>query len=111
MQRNCPNCGAPYDISSDTCPYCKTSYFDMTAIDITSHEPFYLKLKVGSMIFTSKVYANPEMSIEVVQDDCQCVNSMGNIVQTTIVDRHCDITMTLRSVPDDRGNLFTMKES
>lgn len=108
--KNCPNCGAPYDVSSDTCPYCKTSYFDMSAIDITSHEPFYLKLKVGGMIFTSKVTADPEVSIEVVQDDRQCVDSMGNIVSTIIVDSHCDIAMTLRSVPDGRGNLFTIKE-
>ena len=25
-QRNCPNCGAPYDAVSSTCPYCGTAY-------------------------------------------------------------------------------------
>ena len=32
--RNCPNCGAPNDPHLNKCPYCGTSYFDLTAIDI-----------------------------------------------------------------------------
>ncbi len=30
--RNCPNCGAPYDLNLNKCAYCGTSYFDL--IDI-----------------------------------------------------------------------------
>ncbi len=60
-QRNCPNCGAPYKTELNTCPYCGTSYFDMSAIDINEGRPFYLKLKMGNMIFTSKVVVVPDI--------------------------------------------------
>ena len=45
-QRNCPNCGAPYDIDKNKCPYCGTSYYDLSALDFTNNEPFYLKIKI-----------------------------------------------------------------
>ena len=47
MDRNCPNCAAPYDVNLNKCPYCGTNYFDISCIDIDSFEPFYLKLKKG----------------------------------------------------------------
>lgn len=43
--KNCPNCGAPYNIELNKCPYCHTSYYDLSALDFTSNEPFYLKIK------------------------------------------------------------------
>ena len=43
--RNCPNCGAPYDVNLNKCPYCGTSYYDLSALDLTTNEPFYLKIK------------------------------------------------------------------
>ena len=67
--RNCPNCGAPYDIHLNTCPYCNTSYFDISAIDIGSTEPFYLKLRMDNSVFTSKVIAS---SSEVVFNSNSC---------------------------------------
>ena len=62
-QRNCPNCGAPYNVELSTCPYCGTSYFDMSAIDINETSPFYLKLKMDNMVFTSKVIVEPDVQI------------------------------------------------
>ena len=44
-KRNCPNCSAPYDINFNKCPYCGTSYYDLSALDFTTQEPFYLKIK------------------------------------------------------------------
>lgn len=43
--KNCPNCGAPYDVNFNKCTYCGTSYYDLSAIDLTAREPFYLKIK------------------------------------------------------------------
>lgn len=43
--KNCPNCGAVYEIDKNKCPYCGTSYYDMSAIDFEDGEPFYLKIK------------------------------------------------------------------
>ena len=46
MQRNCPNCAAPYNVELNKCPYCGTSYYDLSALDLSAREPFYLKIKV-----------------------------------------------------------------
>ena len=45
LNRNCPNCAAPYNIELNKCPYCGTSYYDLSALDFTTREPFYLKIK------------------------------------------------------------------
>lgn len=59
MSRNCPNCGSPYDIGLNTCPYCGTSYFDMSCINFDERKPIYIKLKVNTdgnpMYITQKV--------------------------------------------------------
>lgn len=41
--RNCINCGAPIDAETIKCPYCGTSYFDFTDIDVRS--PVILRIK------------------------------------------------------------------
>lgn len=57
MDKNFPNCGAPYDVNLNKCPYCGTSYFDMSCIDVCERRPFYLKLRYGDYILTAKVVA------------------------------------------------------
>lgn len=42
--KNCPNCGAVYEPEKNKCPYCGTSYYDMSALNF---EPFYLKIKTN----------------------------------------------------------------
>lgn len=42
---NCLNCGAPLDKEYEKCPYCGTSYYDMSAITLDGHTPFVLKIK------------------------------------------------------------------
>lgn len=36
---NCVNCGAAKDTSEIKCPFCGTTYLDLTAIDFASGEP------------------------------------------------------------------------
>lgn len=36
---NCINCGAAKDIDEIKCPFCGTTYIDLTAIDFDSHAP------------------------------------------------------------------------
>jgi len=36
---NCINCGAAKDTSEIKCPFCGTTYLDLTAIDFSSNEP------------------------------------------------------------------------
>lgn len=111
-QKNCPNCGAPYDINLNTCPYCKTSYFDMSCINIDDREPFYLKLKINGMVFTSKVIADPNMSIEVRTDDVSAVDTSGNILLRKTVSKNVGIDMRFYSVSeykDGTAILYTVE--
>lgn len=50
--KNCPNCGAPYETDLYKCPYCGTSYFDLSSIDFDEHKPVFLKLKHSGMYIT-----------------------------------------------------------
>lgn len=67
-EKNCPNCGSPYDPSLNACPYCGTSYFDLTGINLTDKEPVFLKIKT---LFNNKpieltLFVKPELkSIEI----------------------------------------------
>ena len=64
--RNCPNCGAPYDVQLNKCPYCGTSYFDLSCLQI-GDKPFYLKIKDSArgITVTQKCYLrNASFSIE-----------------------------------------------
>ena len=64
--RNCPNCGAPYNVELSKCPYCETSYFDLSCLQI-GDKPFYLKIKdpARGIVFTQKCYLkNVDVSIE-----------------------------------------------
>ena len=54
-QKNCPNCGAPYDINQIKCPYCRTSYFDISSISL-DNEPIYLKIKYNGKFITLKAF-------------------------------------------------------
>ena len=59
MNRNCPNCGAVIDETSNKCAYCETLYYDLSVIPL--NKPFYLTLNVGTEekphLITTKVYA------------------------------------------------------
>lgn len=80
-KRNCPNCGAPYDISLNKCPYCNTSYYDLSALDLTAREPFYLKIKTemnGQQYYiTQLVRYNPDMTIEISNETVDCYSNFG----------------------------------
>lgn len=71
MKRNCPNCGAPYEVKLNKCPYCGTSYFDMSCLDMDGHTPCYIKVKtmVGSKEAYVTLKAIPRMGdIEITTD-------------------------------------------
>ena len=69
--RNCINCGAPFNIELNKCPYCGTSYFDMSCLDLDSGKPFALKIKTKingrDCFITQMVRPLNNLSIEVSQ--------------------------------------------
>ena len=84
--RNCPNCGAPYDIDVNKCPYCGTSYFDLSALDFSTREPFYLKIKTNMngvpCYITQLVRPSANVSMEFSSDTVEACDMFGNIVST-----------------------------
>ena len=108
-QRNCPNYGAPYNVELSTCPYCGTSYFDMSAIDINNGCPFYLKLKMGDMIFTSKVIAEPDIQIVFNEESCDVLGRYGDKIGEFIVNHNINVDMRFKSVYDPNQVLCTLE--
>ena len=53
--KNCLNCGAPYDITQYKCPYCGTLYLDLSMINFDNQEPFFLTIKKDGYLLTQKV--------------------------------------------------------
>ena len=96
--RNCPNCSAPYDVTLSKCPYCGTSYFDMSAIDIGDCQPFYLKLKYYNTIITSKVIALPSININMKRDFTSICDYSGRVLYKYPNSSSMDIDVTFRSV-------------
>ena len=108
-QRNCSNCGAPYKTELSTCPYCGTSYFDMSAIDINDRRPFYLKLKMGNMVFTSKVIVKSDVQIIFSEESYDAIGRYGDEVGRISVNRNIDIDMHFKSVYDPNRILCTLE--
>lgn len=53
---NCPNCGAAKDIRDTVCPYCDTSYFDFTDIDLGSRQSCIVRFRMGNETFQFNAY-------------------------------------------------------
>lgn len=111
--KNCPNCAAPYDVSLNKCPYCGTSYFDMSCIDIDSLEPFYLKIRTGGLTITAKVIASMDGAVEVSSDYTGCELWDGS-VHSILTSRHADFDLHFRTVLDPNGKdeklFYVLKE-
>ena len=84
--KNCPNCAAPYDVDLNKCPYCGTSYYDLSAIDFTTNEPFYLKIKTEMngmpCYITQLVRPKADISIEFSSDTVEAYDLCGNSICT-----------------------------
>ena len=112
MRTNCVNCGAAIDTDVCKCPFCGTSYFDLTAIDFTSHEPVALRLKIpfakGNVLLS--MLAMPNLgSIEYKEEQQFACGGPGGrplIAMTTNID--VDVGVSFRAVP--RGNTLYSAE-
>lgn len=68
---NCINCGAAKDVEDVKCPFCGTSYFDMTAIDLNESLPVALMIRKGRFVF--QMLAKPELQSVSIEDDIDYV--------------------------------------
>lgn len=94
MKRNCPNCGAPYEVKLNKCPYCSTSYFDMSCLDMDGHTPCYIKVKTVGTI---------EMS-----SDTKDISYHNEVVKRIVTNNSINMNITFEAVMDE--NRYMMIE-
>lgn len=113
MEKNCPNCAAPYDAMLSKCPYCGTSYFDLSAIDLTGGEPFYLKMKVKfgdkDCIVTQLVKPSCDISITCEYDSSYAYGRLGNKLISFKNSQTLKTSLNFESIPDKKNNLITLE--
>ena len=107
-QRNCPNCAAPYNVQLNKCPYCGTSYYDLSALNLSACEPFYLKIKTemnGSPCYiTQLVRPRADISMEFSSESALAYDRFGNRV-CTFTRNNClttNLTFDAVTTPDAR---------
>lgn len=107
---NCPNCGAPIDPQNNKCAYCKTSYFDLSAIDLNENKPFYLKIKRGNIYITQLVKLKPDISITAEREFYTAYGGRSNQAKQIIFPASHSISaaLTFDVINDGSGNLITM---
>lgn len=113
-QRNCPNCGAPYDVGLNKCPYCGTSYYDLSALDLTTREPFYLKIKTemnGQPCYiTQLVRPNAEMSIDFSTETVDAYDLSGSVICTSVKSHTMTTNISFEAVTSQaHKNLCTIE--
>lgn len=107
MKRNCPNCAAPYDTQLNTCPYCGTSYFDMSCIDFEECKPVYLKLKTkignNTVYITQKVI--PRMGdITMSTDTVDITGRYGEVINRVVSNKSMTTNVSFEAVCDYSNN-------
>lgn len=111
--RNCPNCGAPYQIDLNQCPYCGTSYFDMSAIDFTNGEPFYLKFKMdfnGQECYVTQLVKPHVVSMEAHTETVDMTDCFGSTISSVCVSKGLTTNIAFEAIQDyKRKELFTIE--
>lgn len=106
--RNCINCGAPLESEVNKCPYCNTSYFDISAVDLNDDDPVYIKLKINGTVITTLARVSPDVSITCYSDSVDITGRNGCVINRIRTNSHAEINLTLQCVPDKK--IFTVKK-
>lgn len=107
--KNCPNCGAPYDVNLNNCPYCGTCYFDMSCIDFEECKSLYLKLKINMngkpMYITQKVI--PRMGdITMNTETTDICGRYGEIIKRVVSSKTMTTNISFDAICDNNGSLY-----
>lgn len=110
-KRNCPNCGAVYEINKNKCPYCDTSYFDLSSLNFTDQKPFYLKVRMnigGQNIYITQLVRPILENMQVTTNYCYALDSYNKPIATFKNDSCLNTNIKFEAIPDENNNLFTM---
>lgn len=115
-QTNCPNCGAPYDINLNKCPYCGTNYFDLSFIDFDTKEPFYIKIKRtfknqnGEYPGILTIRVLPEiMGTQIEQEEYYATGFNGMKITSFIKDSSIFLNLGFKAIPNQKGEIMRLE--
>lgn len=110
--KNCPNCAAPYDSHYNTCPFCGTSYFDMSCINFEELKPIYLKIKMninGNPVCITQKCIPRLGDIDFHIDTVDISGAMG-VVSKSFVSNTLTTNISFEAVQDfNNNNLFEIQ--
>ena len=78
---NCINCGAAKDIEEIRCPFCGTTYLDLTAIDFASGDPVVCQFVLPHIRIANEKYSDIESKNRVVMS-MLAIPQLDEITQT-----------------------------
>lgn len=110
--KNCPNCGAAYEIDKNKCPYCETSYYDMSAVNFEDGEPFYLKIKTkvnGKTVYVTQLVV-PKLGGLTLNSKCAYAYGRYNErLCSCVTNQTLTTDVTFETIPDKNGSLFQIE--
>ncbi len=84
--KNCPNCGASYEPDLNKCPYCGMIYFDMSIIDFSNNDPFFLKIRKDGLCITQLVRPTTG-EFKIIEDTTYVDDGINNTKMAAITNR------------------------
>lgn len=111
MRTNCVNCGAAIEVDAVKCPFCGTSYFDLTAIDFTSSDPVALKLRLPCQVGTMLLSMLARPNFEALEDRWDMVEAHLSIGHLLEIPRSRTVSANISFDAVTRGDdLFVVKK-
>lgn len=112
---NCINCGASKDIDEIKCPFCGTTYLDLTAIDFDSGKPVVCEFVMPSIFRGGKRMVMSMLAIPQLDQITATANTIditgGAGYKIAQVTTGYDVNIGVSFVPISSGKkLITMKE-
>lgn len=107
---NCLNCGAPFDPDLEKCPYCGTSYYDMSALTVDGKTPFMLKLKVpygDRYLYITQLVIAHAGNIEISNEAVDCYDGIGNRLTSFTKSTTVTTNIEFNTIDRKNGTMFT----
>ena len=105
--KNCPNCGAPFELNKYKCPYCGTLYLDLSMIDFDDRTPIFLSIKRNGYLITQKVLPQTA-DFEMTSDEVYAVGGRGNKLCSFIRNNTLETNIQFIAIPDEHNSLCMM---
>ena len=113
MKINCPNCAAPIDPELNKCPYCGTTYFDMSCIDFENEKPFYLKIKTKWNGIDCYITQFVKPKLTTIEHSCSTDTVIGGIGNSTIArmipEKRLTTNVSFSSLPFGENELMRVE--